>query len=601
MRSCLDRKVRKKYNVREYSSKWSFFMKKVLKIVVPILLVMLILVSLVWYSCVYDREFTRDMMLKHARFFLSNGNHTIASWFYDMAYEFSSQDEDVAIELANQFKKEGNYTKAEYTLSNAIADGGTANLYVALCKTYVEQNKLLDAVNMLNNISDPTVKQQLDAMRPAAPVSDPEPGLYSQYVSVSLSGSEGTIYYSTNGEYPSIDDIPYSEPFALEGGETTIYAVCVADNGLVSPLSILGFTIGGVIEEVTLEDPAIDREVRTLLNVDADETLYTDQLWTIGTFTVPSDASSLNDLAKLPFLQNLYIRDHKISNLQFLSSLSFLRELDLSGSRFDADQISIIAALPSLQILNLNECALSTIAGMEAALNLTHLDLGNNTVRNLTPLSGLTGLKEINLEHNAVTDLSALSSLTNLEKLDVSYNALVSLSPMAENTHLTWLNATNNDIRSLNGIENLSGLTYLAVSSNALTDISPAAQCSNLVELHIAKNTLTDISVLSALLKLETLDFAYNQITALPDFADDASLRTIDGSYNQITSLAPLKNQQNLSHVFMDYNLITDIGVLENCYNLTMVNVYGNAVTGVEKLTEHDIIVNYDPTATTEE
>lgn len=576
-------------------------MKKVLKIVVPVLLVIVILASLIWYGFVYDREFTRDMMLKQARFFLSNGNHAIASWFYDMAYEFSSQDEDVAIELANQFKKEGNYTKAEYTLSNAIADGGTADLYIALCKTYVEQNKLLDAVNMLNNISDPAIKTQLDQMRPAAPVSDPEPGFYSQYISVNLTGSEGTLYYTTNGEYPSIDDIPYSEPFTLPGGETTVYAVSVADNGLVSPLSILGFTIGGVIEEVTLEDPAIDREVRAVLNLGADETLFTNQLWTISTFTVPADASNMNDLSKIPYLQNLVIHDHKLDNLQFLSALSFLRELDLSGCRFDANQVSVIAALPSLQKLILNNCALSTIAGMETALNLTHLDLGNNTVRNLTPLSGLSGLKEINLEHNAVTELTSLSGLANLEKLDVSYNALVSLSPLAENTKLTWLNATNNDIRALSGIEKLSALTYLAVSSNALTDISPAAQCANLVELHVAKNSLTEISAVASLLKLETLDFANNQVAALPAFADDASLRTIDGSYNAITSLAPLKNQQNLSHVFMDYNQITDVGVLENCYNLTLVNVYGNAVTGVEKLTAHDIIVNYDPTAATTE
>ncbi|MBR3972800.1 MAG: leucine-rich repeat domain-containing protein [Oscillospiraceae bacterium] len=573
-------------------------MKKVLKYVVPILLVIVILASLVWYGFVYDREFTRDMMLKQARFFLSNGNHAIASWFYDLAYEFSAQDEDVAIELANQFKKEGNYTKAEYTLSNAIADGGTADLYVALCKTYVEQNKLLDAVNMLNNISDPSIKAQLDAMRPAAPVSDPEPGFYSQYISVSLTASEGTLYYSTNGEYPSIDDVPYSEPFTLPGGETTVYAIAVAKNGLVSPLSVMGFTIGGVIEEVILEDAAIDREVRASLNLGAEETLFTNQLWNITSFTVPSDASNMNDISKMPYLEKLVIQDEKLENLQFLTGLSFLEELDLSGSRFGADQISAIAALPSLQKLTLNECSISTVAGLEAAQNLTFLDLGNNTVRNLTPLAGLTALKEINLEHNAVTDLTALSGLSNLEKLNVSYNSLVSLSPLAENAKLTWLNANNNDIRGLNGVERLTALTYLAVSHNALTEISLVSGCTNLVELHMASNQVTDISPVISLKKLETLDFAKNQVASLPAFSDDATLRTIDGSYNQITSLASLKNQQNLSHVFMDYNLITDVGVLENCYNLTMINVYGNAVTGVEKLTAHDIIVNYDPTGT---
>ena len=46
----------------------------------------------------------------------------------------------------------------------------------------------------------------------------------------------------------------------------------------------------------------------------------------------------------------------------------------------------------------------------------------------------------------------------------------------------------------------------------------------------------------------------------------------------------------------MDYNEITSVAVLENCYKLVMVNIYGNTIESVDMLTEHDIIVNYDPT-----
>ena len=109
-------------------------MKKFWRTLVPILLALLIIASLVWYCFVYDRDFTRDMLLNQARHQSMQGNPKVASWFYNLAYEHSGQDENVAIELANQFKADGNYTKAEYTLSNAIADGGTADLYMALCK-----------------------------------------------------------------------------------------------------------------------------------------------------------------------------------------------------------------------------------------------------------------------------------------------------------------------------------------------------------------------------------------------------------------------------------------------------------------------------------
>ena len=126
-------------------------MKRFLKSLVPLFLAAGILASVCWYLLVYDREFTRDMLITHARFFDSRGNVNFAARLYDMAYDYTGQDGEVAIELANQYKADGNYTKAEYTLTNAIADGGNAQLYVALCKTFVEQDKLLDAVALLDS------------------------------------------------------------------------------------------------------------------------------------------------------------------------------------------------------------------------------------------------------------------------------------------------------------------------------------------------------------------------------------------------------------------------------------------------------------------
>ena len=301
-------------------------MKNSLKSLVPILLSLLILVSLVWYCFVYDRDFTRDMLLQQARYHSTNGNPSIASWFYDLAYEHSGQDEGVAIELANQFKADGNYTKAEYTLSNAIADGGTADLYMALCKTYVEQDKLLDAVTMLDNIADPKIKAEIDAMRPAAPTSDPVSGFYSQYIPVSLEASAGTLYYTVDGEYPSTGDVPYTAPFTLSSGETTVFAVSVLDNGLVSPRSIFSYTVGGVIEEVSFTDEVIERAVRELIGRNDDDALYSNELWKITDFTAPADTKYFDDLTKLPYLQTLTIENQAFDSLSFLSSLADLTE-----------------------------------------------------------------------------------------------------------------------------------------------------------------------------------------------------------------------------------------------------------------------------------
>ena len=150
-------------------------MKKIMKRIIPLLLIVALIASACWYIFVYDRDTVRDFLLAQARNCAQNGHFKAATWFYDISYEFAGEDENVAIDLAQIYKEAGNYTKAEYTLVSAIADGATAELYIALCRTYVEQDKLLDAVNMLDKVADPGIKAELDALRPAAPGPAPPP------------------------------------------------------------------------------------------------------------------------------------------------------------------------------------------------------------------------------------------------------------------------------------------------------------------------------------------------------------------------------------------------------------------------------------------
>ncbi len=570
-------------------------MKKATRILVPLLLVIFILASIVWYLFSYDRAFTRDTLLSQARYQDTHGNSRLSSWFYGMAYSFSGQDENVAIELAQQYKNDGNYTKAEYTLTNAINAGATTELYTALCRTYVEQNKVLDAMNMLDNVKDPVIRAELDALRPSAPAADKEAGYYSQYIDVSLS-STGTILYTTDGQFPSTEGPIYTEPFTLPAGETTVYAVSVGNDGLVSPATVLGYTITGVIEEVFFSDEAMAAAIRAAIGADADDRIYTNQLWDITEFTVPEGVSSYADLNLLPYLKTLTIHGQNMESLSDLSSLASLTALNMTSCRFPADDLAILAALPSLTDLTLNDCGLSTIEGLTGAPGLVKLDLSNNTLRNLEALSAMTSLRTLTLQHNAVTDLSALKGLADLEKLDVSFNAVTSLSPLSACIRLNWLGADNNQIADLTGVANMPLLTTLSVDNNLLTDVSALTSCTELTTLNLAGNDITDITSLSVLTKLESFDFSSNEIAALPAWPDGCPLKSINGSYNALTSIDSLKNMQSLSHIDMDYNLLTNIDALAENFCLVQVNVFGNEIDDVSALRDHDIIVNYDPT-----
>lgn len=572
-------------------------MKRLLKRSVPFALAVFILLTVGWYLLEYDREFTRDMLIRGARFFDGQGNDSFAATLYDLAYDYTGKDEDVAIELAQQYKNDGNYTKAEYTLTSAIADGGTSGLYVALCRTFVEQDKLLDAVSMLDHIADPAIKAELEAMRPAAPAPDPGPGYYNQYISVSFNTDGVTLYTTTDGDYPSIADEPTTEPIVLSGGETTIYALSVSENGLVSPLTVLAYTVGGVIEPAVFIDPAMEMAMRETLGVAEDEILMTDRLWEITEFTIPAEAESLSDLSFIPFLEKLTIEDKHLDSLSILGSLSSLQELSLAGCRFDPEELRFIAGLPKLQKLTLSECGLSTIASLGGAQNLTILDLSGNTLRNLEPLIPMTSLQELYLQHNAVTSLDALANMQQLQKLDVSYNSLTSVLPLVQCTSLTWLNAGHNQISDVKGMEDFPGLTHLDLNHNKIKNATPVTMLTTLTELNVSNNSLTDILEFKKLVNLVTLNVSHNQLIYLPVWPKgECSLSVLDASHNTIYSVTPLSNLHELTYVYLDYNQISTLDPIANNYRLVMVNAYGNPLGNVSKLTNHNIIVNYDPT-----
>ena len=571
-------------------------MKKTIKWLFPLLLIALLIGSAGWYMFVYDRSTVQEFLISQARTSAQRGNFDTAAWLYNQSYKLSGQDQNVAIELAEIYKSVGNYTKAESTLTKAVSDGGDAALYVALCKTYVEQDKLLDAVNMLDNVSDPAIKAELEQLRPAMPSPDSAPGFYSQYISLTFAPGETTLYVTTDGAYPTTGRDPYAEPVALGAGETKVYAVSVAENGLVSPLAVLSYTIGGVIEPVELTDSSIEANVRETLMFGENTQIYTNDLWSITQFQVPADAESLEDLAHFTRLQKLTISGKTLESLSFLSGMTQLEELEFIGC-YLPDELDTIAGLPALKKLKMESCNLSTIAKLDKAIGLTHLDLRSNAIGDISVLANMPQLTVLDLSHNAVTDLTVLSGLSMLQELNVAHNSVSSMAPAALCLELKVLDISGNSVSDLSPMNTLAGLTHFYADHNNLTDVSVLAGCLNLRELVISNNHVTDISTLGVLASLERFDFSYNDVEVLPAFPKDCALVEINGDHNFMVDISVLGGMPNLTHVYMDYNNLTDISFLADCPKLVLVNVYGTDVTEVQALLDHSIIVNFDPTA----
>ena len=568
---------------------------RALKRVIILILIAALLAGTAWYFFMYNPSLTAGVLRSWGDGAMKSGNYTSATRWYSWAVRLQPEEQDLSVSLANAYRATGNYTKAEYYLTNAIAAGGSTEVYMDLCRVYVEQDKLLDAVAMLDQVVDPAIRSQLDAQRPEAPTADLEPGFYSQYMTVTLSSGPNTMYTSVTREYPSTAT-PYTAPIELGLGETTISAVAVNELGLVSPLSVFGYTVAGVVEDVVLEDGALDACVREKLSRSPGSVLTTADLWSITELEIPAEVQDLSQLSLFDELTSLTIRDRSTIDLSFLSGLQKLTRLDLSGCAIDAEQLPFIGVLSQLEEVHLSGCGLSTLSGLEGLANAKYLDLSVNSLSDLSPLMGCTRLETLNLQHNAVSSFKVLGHLTELRELNLANNSLADLSPVSSCRKLEQLNVSTNLLTSLSGIGNLTALQTLDASYNDLTDITGIGSCTALTEVNLSNNILESMDEMVSLVNVVNMDVSYNDILSIPDFPDDAKLASFNGCHNFFEDVSGLADLASLNYVYLDYNNISDISVLAGCYNLIQVNVFRTNVSDVSALKDMDVIISYNPT-----
>ena len=554
-------------------------MKKPVKIILPLALALVVLIALCWFFFFGNRKLTTNILLSRAEVLAENERYDRSLRYYNWAWKLMPDRSEIPQALARTYADSGNYTKAEYTLVSAIsAHPSSYPLYTALCRTYVEQDKLLDAVQMLDRITDTAVKAQMDDKRPDAPEVTPESGYYTEYIEVSAKADEELVYLATDGEYPSGDHDLYAGPVTLPAGETTVIALTVDPDGLVSPATLCGYTIGGVVEEITLKDPAVEQAVRDLLKLSATDPIMSEDLWTIAGLELPDTVKTVEDLTHFTGLRSLKLQN--VSGLDFsvLAQLPALEELDLSGCTISSGSLDAIATLTQLHTLRLDGCALTDISKLSTLTGLTLLGLSNNSVQDITVLSLMPKLETVYLQNNPLTNISGLSTCTKLQYLDITGCNITALGSLTGKAQLNTLQAANNQI----------------------SDLSVLTGCKKLSVLNVAKNRVTDISVLTQLPALTVFRGDNNKITAIPDFDEEKSvLVRFHANYNEISDLSGLSGISTLNHVELDYNKITNIQPLAENYNLIQLDVWDNPIDKVAEaakpLEDNSIIVNYNP------
>ena len=376
-----------------------------------------------------------------------------------------------------------------------------------------------------------------------------------------------------------------------------------------------------------------------------------------------SDISALEDLTNLT---SLWLAGNSISDYGPLRRLIAAIEaagrslwLDITipplplSERTQQVRDAIVAAVPgvssagdvtathlaAITSLDLNNKGITTLqeGDFDGLTALTTLDLGYNSISDISTLQNLTNLTSLSLDDNSISDISTLQNLTNLTSLSLSSNSISDISPLEDLTNLTWLNLSDNSISDISPLEDLTNLTALFLSDNSISDISPLEDLTNLTWLWLAGNSISDYAPLRRLIAaieaagrslwlditipplplsertqqvrdaivaavpgvssagdvtathlaaITSLRLDNKGITTLQtgDFDGLTGLTYLNLRDNSISDISALEDLTNLTWLSLSSNSISDISTLENLTNLTTLGLTGNSISDISTL-----------------
>lgn len=225
---------------------------------------------------------------------------------------------------------------------------------------------------------------------------------------------------------------------------------------------------------------------------------------------------------------------------------------------------------------------IKSLVGLEKAINLKQLTISNNwedssgSLRDISPLRGLTKLELLRLSHNDIIDISPLEGLTNLKHLFISHNKIEKIDAVRNLTNLESLDLARNKgpkrISDITPIENLTKLKLLGLSDANVPDISVLKNLVNLETFMSNSSKIKDISVLKNAKNLEILYLDDNQISDVSVVKDFVKLKELYLRHNNISEI-DVSKLSKLSDFNVQGNKIKDFSSLEKAKSLKYVNI----------------------------
>lgn len=241
----------------------------------------------------------------------------------------------------------------------------------------------------------------------------------------------------------------------------------------------------------------------------------------------------------------------------------------------------------NIQSINISNEEISDLTPLTALTTLTEIFAINNKIEEVRSLQHLEGLTTLVLRQNKIGSLVGLENLTNLNKLDVYSNEISNLAPIRNLTALESLNVTANNITDLEPIRGLTALKWLTVSSNPIRSLEPISGLTELMNLEMSNLDLhsdTEMKHISNLTSLSQLNIGFNSIADITPLRNLTNLRVFDAFQNHIKDLTPISELTNLDILGLANNRIKDITPLQNLTNLTILGASGNWISDLHPI-----------------
>lgn len=521
--------------------------------------------------------------IKKGNEMFERGRYEQALKLYNTALDWKSNDATVYLKIAQTHIALDDYDSAADVIDSAIEKkvsakkSGIEELHVTRIRIYTSTGRFVEAANYIATIDDQYIRKQIESSRPNEPMYTPTPQKYEKALKMTFTVQPGeTIYYTTDGKEPTNTSSIYTTPINIPLGETTVQAIAIDANGLVSPKITATYIVDNAQEEVVFDDPKMEQMVRIALDTPYG-TIRVKDLENVTELTNSGCnglLTTLSDIELMPNLEELYLENEtELDSISQISGRTKLKSLALVGCGLGSDDINALSGLTELESLDLSDNSLTSVSALSELKKLRYLFISKNNINDIYPLESLESVILINASENNISELPAFS--LSLESLYLSKNRIEDISSLSTLRRLVILDLSYNSITNADSLERLEALETLTLSNNPeLSDFTFMSALDSLVSVDVSDTKFTSAKSLT---KLTVVTFAADntRLSSVTDIAKISTLTSLSIANTPVKDIKPLAAIPALDYLDVSGCRIDDYTVLEDFEGLYTLRAIG--------------------------